>query len=250
MRVRILPYNSYSRSARDLARGLGGLRIRLDGSRYRYRPGDLVINWGNGRIPDPGIPIINLPSAVRLASNKRSALHCLTNKGVASVEATTSILEASRWLTDGFPVVCRTRLQGHSGEGIILVDPGGELVEAPLYTKYLRKNAEYRVHILKGNVIDFQRKKKRRDFEGRDRRIRNYNKGWVFCREGVELPEDVEEVSKNAVEALGLDMGAVDVLVDMDGVARVLEVNTAPGLTGTTLERYVNEFNEQFISYS
>lgn len=46
-RFRVLPYSPYSNSARLLAEALGGKRIKLHNSRYVYREGDVVINWGN-----------------------------------------------------------------------------------------------------------------------------------------------------------------------------------------------------------
>ncbi|MNY81884.1 hypothetical protein D3C86_2236870 [compost metagenome] len=50
-----------------------------------------------------------------------------------------------------------------------------------------------------------------------------------------------------AVNALGLDFGAADVIWnDHRKQAFVLEVNTAPGLTGTTLEKYAKALKEIF----
>ena len=44
----------------------------------------------------------------------------------------------------------------------------------------------------------------------------------------------------NAIEDLQLDFGAVDVVVSgYSGGAFVLEVNSAPGLEGTTVQKYV-----------
>jgi D-alanine-D-alanine ligase-like ATP-grasp enzyme len=46
-----------------------------------------------------------------------------------------------------------------------------------------------------------------------------------------------------AVNCLGLYFGAADVIWnDKEQRAYVLEVNTAPGLEGTTLENYANAF--------
>ncbi|MNY63636.1 hypothetical protein D3C86_2006230 [compost metagenome] len=46
-----------------------------------------------------------------------------------------------------------------------------------------------------------------------------------------------------AVNAIGLTFGAVDVIWnEYRHQAYVLEVNTAPGLTGTTLEKYAEAF--------
>ena len=68
--------------------------------------------------------------------------------------------------------------------------------------------------------------------------IKNLDNGWVFCRTGISLPDDARNQAIAAVRSLGLDFGAVDVLYrEREDKAFVLEVNTAPGLEGTTLER-------------
>jgi len=57
-------------------------------------------------------------------------------------------------------------------------------------------------------------------------------------------PEDIFLQSTLAVNCLGLDFGAVDIIYNQKkDVSFVLEVNTAPGLEGSTLNEYVKEFN-------
>ena len=52
---------------------------------------------------------------------------------------------------------------------------------------------------------------------------------------------ELRTTAEHAVEALGLDFGAVDIMYH-ENTFYVLEVNTAPGLTRTrTLEAYANE---------
>ena len=116
-----------------------------------------------------------------------------------------------------------------------------ELVAAPLYTQGIEKDKEYRVHVFKGQVIDYQQKKQRIGVES-DSTIRNHSTGWVYTRISVVLPEGVKEQAIKAVDALGLDFGAVDICTDLEGTPFVLEVNTAPGLEGTTLEKYIEAF--------
>jgi D-alanine-D-alanine ligase-like ATP-grasp enzyme len=61
----------------------------------------------------------------------------------------------------------------------------------------------------------------------------------VFCRENFSPVDIVDNAALGAVSALGLDFGAVDVKCNRQGTrAAVLEVNTAPGLQGTTLRKY------------
>src|SRR5687768_8660323 len=66
-----------------------------------------------------------------------------------------------------FPIVCRTVLAGHSGEGIVIADRRDQLVPAPLYVQYIKKQQEYRIHVGKRGqesiIIAGQRKARRLD---------------------------------------------------------------------------------------
>ena len=146
--------------------------------------------------------------------------------------------EALEWLEQGHTVVARTLLKGHSGNGIVLLSSIDSLeeVNAPLYVKYIKKQQEYRVHVFNGSVIDVQRKMRRTDTPDEDVnwQVRNHSNGFIFGREGVELPDTALTMCVDSVQALGLDFGAVD----RSDTYYVLEVNTACGLTGTTLDKY------------
>ena len=140
-------------------------------------------------------------------------------------------------------MVVRKLLRASKGRGIILAgrEETVPIVPAPLYTKYVKKQDEYRVHVVRGVIIDVQHKRKRkeRNNEDVDYQIRNCRNGWVFCRGGVDAPECVRSASIAAVTALGLDFGGVDVGYNAHhGTACVYEVNTAPGIEGTTLQKY------------
>lgn len=167
---------------------------------------------------------------------------------VRTPEFTTSREEAFRWLIKGNTVVERHILNGNSGAGIRLVEPNGEeeLSKAPLYVKYVPKKQEYRIHVCGGEAVDIQRKARRKDVADEDInwKIRNHDNGFIFARneDGV-VPPDVIVQAINSVKLLGLDFGAVDVIFnDKEQQAYVLEVNTAPGLSGSTLEGYVSRF--------
>lgn len=118
-----------------------------------------------------------------------------------------------------------------------------ELVDAPLYVKYVPKLLEYRLHVFCGEVILIQQKRKKRDtgVEGDLALIRNHANGWVFAVEDVNFPtpeikEDARQTAIRAVQCLGLDFGAVDlVLAKKTNSPIVLEVNTAPGIESPTL---------------
>jgi glutathione synthase/RimK-type ligase-like ATP-grasp enzyme len=253
--LKVLPYKRGSRSAKALAQAVGALRIVSPNYRQKYR--DTILNWGASNPTQRLNPtkVLNTPHAVKVSSDKLEAFKVLQRFDVTTPEWTTNIAVATRWQDEGSTVFARTILNGHSGRGIVVVEPGERIPYAPLYTKYVKKDAEFRVHVFKGNVIDYARKKRRNGFEEattHNERIRNHANGWIFAREGVIVPEVVKAQALKAVEALGLDFGAVDIAWRDGGSSRpeqtwVYEVNTAPGLEGTTLQRYAQAVREYAI---
>lgn len=255
MSLKIYPYIIGSESAQKLADLLNVLQVKPNGN-YVPQRGQCIINWGSSRQPDwavkamnRDVTILNKPAAVNIAANKLNTLQALSSAGVSIPKFTTDIHQAGIWLTTGHTVVERHELRGNSGDGVRIVnrhdeDMESNLTHAPLYTRYINKTCEFRVHVFKGQVIDYIEKKK----VSSDRRGDNFNKyicsidlGWVFSRTNVRDIPEVRTLAIRAVAALGLDFGAVDI-VYADGQAYVLEVNTAPGILGTTLVNYANAF--------
>lgn len=243
----IYPYKTGSSSARALSEGTGARRIKHVGSKLRGSPNKVVVNWGSSDLPAEvqRCRVLNSADRVRAATNKLDCLRILTEGGVPCIPYTTERVNAQRWLEEGKAVVCRTVLRASSGRGIVLADTVDELVNAPLYTKYIKKESEWRVHVLPGGVLDIQRKVRdnRVPDDQVNWRLRNHDQGFIFQRHGLNPPVQVTDVATRAISALGLDFGAVDVIFNRrDDAAYVLEVNCAPGLEGTTLERYVAAF--------
>lgn len=250
MRYRVYPYHMGSRSARALARSLNGLRVREAG-RYRPRASHVLINWGNPRMPawvgTGGLPHwLNVPLAVAVAGNKLSAFNMMSESSVRTVPYTPVYQEALAWHEEGSVVVARSLLRGHSGEGITIVNPDEPLPRVPLYTKYVKKMYEYRLHVMRGEVFHVQQKRRmntERRPEGFSNQVRSHQNGWVYTTEDlVEPNNDCVVQAIVAVRALGLDFGAVDLIYNQRlNENYVLEVNTAPGLEGRTLSVYTQE---------
>lgn len=245
--MELISYKKGSKSARVLSRALGILRIKHEGSRFRGAVHKKLINWGCSELNNNLLrcQVINHPDAVRTAANKLLTFQALD--GVVNIpEWTTSKEEVEQWYEekDNQVVFCRRLLNGNSGNGIHISNERAELIDAPLYVKYVPKRNEYRVHVAFGEVIAVQRKALREGVEEPNWKVRNHANGFIFARnEGTVPPDGVVEESLKAVEALGLDFGAVDVIYnERQDKAFVLEVNTAPGLEGETLTDYVNTF--------
>ena len=249
MRYAVLPYKQGSRSARALAEALGGRVLKIENSKFRPRPDDVIINWGSTRTTERvgNAKLVNPYQSISAVSNKRTFFQKVS-------ELEPEILpphwtHATAIPNDAFPVVCRTVLAGHSGEGIVIADTRDELVPAPLYVKYIRKQDEYRVHVGNPNTtIAVQRKARSyaTSDEDIDWRVRNHKNGFVFVRNGVSAPESVISVAHRAIVATGLDFGAVDVVYNSyQQRSYVLEINSAPGLEGQTVEDYARFFAER-----
>jgi len=259
MRSVILPYNMGSEGASNLAAGMRALRIKREGSRYKHRPDNVIINWGCPERP-PHIPedalVLNRFEAVAIASNKLKAFKAFSDSGVSAPYSTESHETAIQLVKDGRTLVARTVLNGHGGKGIVLIDSVAKFVMAPLYTVYIPKKSEYRVHVIGGKVVDVTRKVLREDHpdkEGINWKIRNHDNGFIFTRanknflnrDGVPrleidcCPQSVKREASRAVAALGLDFGAVDIIWNQKNEsAYVLEVNTAPGISETAVNIY------------
>jgi glutathione synthase/RimK-type ligase-like ATP-grasp enzyme len=254
MTIKFAPYKAGSRSVQRLCDALGCRALKVDGnSRYRHRPGDVIINWGRSEWPFPFGATLNQPEAVAVASNKLLTYQRLAEAQVSQPDWTENQDVVRRWLNEGRKVMARTVLNGHSGRGIVVMEPETvDIVPAPVYTVYVPKRSEWRIHVFNGWVIDRQRKI--RDPNDMDRpanevdwNVRNRAGGFVYVRNTDEelWHDEISRVAIDAVDELGLDFGAVDVIWNQSRrQAYVLEVNTAPGVEGTTVERYAEAIRE------
>lgn len=246
-RLVIYPYKMGSKSSKALAEamteaGHNVSRVYPDRN-YVPRVDDVILNWGCSTYPSWGLPTLNTIRAVAIAANKLLTLDEITRAGLPTPIYTRRISRAAVWINEGYKVFCRTSLTGHSGEGVVIASTVEELVGAPLYTGAFNKEKEFRVHVFKDTVIDIQEKRKRSGTGPREDGVWNLGTDYIFAREGVSLTERIQNNCIKAVVALGLDFGAVDVAVDVYGQHVIFEVNTAPGLEGTTLNRYVERLS-------
>lgn len=249
--IMVRPPRVPSSGATTLRRSLGlrGKLLRRDDmtpipQQYKY-----IINWGNSSGLAYGARrVFNMPGAISLATNKLVAFRQLHQGGVRVPQFQTEAPAnaTATWLA-------RTNLHGSGGDGIVVVRRGDAFPRAPLYVKYVSKLREFRIHVAFGNVLLVQEKKRQRDNEqtADQKLIRNHDNGWVFCVQDIAIADatraDIVRQATEAVRVLGLDFGAVDLVLGKDdNLAYVLEVNTAPGLESPTLiEAYTNAFLAQ-----
>lgn len=251
----IIVRNRISEGARNLARAL---QCRLvtgnpeQPSRQLTRA-RVVINWGIGNSAHnllqqtPGRVILNHPAAVAVCSNKLSSLQAIRADATINIPAyLTDNLEGHENDTKDI-WIARTILNGSSGAGIVVVRPGDTFPRARLYTKYIRKAAEYRVHVVNGAIIAVTQKRKRSEEEqtADQKLIRSHNNGWVQTINNLDpYPVAANTMAVRALQLLNLDFGAVDLVIEnKTGRPVILEVNSAPGLTA---ESAINAYREAF----
>ena len=239
-RVYFAPYKIGSKGATDLARGIGALRTK---ALKRFKRSVVLCNWGRSDLVVRGSPakILNPPEVIIRATNKLLCLNRLAEAGVGRVEHTTNRSTVEEWLEEGYVVYGRQLLNASQGKGIVIITHPSEIVTCPMYSKGILKAHEYRVHVFGNQILDVTKKKRRNSIDRSDY-IKNLSNGWVYCRNDIEIPDNLLTTAKAAVSALGLDFGAVDLLY-RKGVPYVLEINTAPGLQGTTLTKYIEAFS-------
>ncbi len=159
---------------------------------------------------------------------------------------------------------------------------------AQYFQNYIDIVDEYRLHIFNGNVLHAQKKVKRDNMESafvdqRKEKIKDYakkgkvklddstldyalarlakennqadmivrsnRKGWRFSN--IKSPKKaLVDVCVAALSAVGLEFGAVDCCIDSEGNPWVIEINSGPGLEGSTFKSYVEEFKAAIKNFT
>ena len=162
---------------------------------------------------------------------------------VPALPFTTSGEQVSNWLKEGKTVFARTLTRASEGKGIVVCEPDVQSIPfAKVYTQYRKKKKEFRVHVYKDQVVQVLEKRKRKDFneENRDIRIRNTANGYVFCSDGVVEPVGIRELALAASKVTSSDFRGVDIGYNEKlNELFVIEVNSAPGIQGTNVDRYI-----------
>jgi len=170
-------------------------------------------------------------------------------QGIPSLTFTTDYGTAENWISkEKMVVVARLLTKACEGKGIVIAEKVECLVPAPVYTLYKKKKKEYRVHVFQDKVVSVLEKRKRKGFEGeRNTRIRNTANGYVFCSTDVVEPPGLRELAIKASRVTGSDFKGVDIgWNEKLNELFVIEVNSAPGIEGSNINKYVEAITNDF----
>jgi hypothetical protein len=151
--VAIYGYKMTSNAVRALQAELGIKQILHEGSHYKGDKNKVVINYGATAMP-PNVlksKVINKPTSVRICVNKLNFFAHLyeLEAPVEIPDWTNDPKIAKSWIQDENKVLlARLVLNGSKGAGIKILNKGVDFVTAPLYTIYVPKQYEFRVHVL------------------------------------------------------------------------------------------------------
>jgi hypothetical protein len=264
-----------SNGARDLVESLGNCRRGRDNSVRPPRNGDKVVCWGDslnlqGIEVLNGVPIINkYEDAIKLKAANVPTIEVSRsrpqNQGGGFAPRRDYLLprglglslnesEVTAWvramqnylstpLTPLPSIEWLGRKYNHVG--------GNDLLSTQSSYDYWSKKEdlieEYRVHSFLGKSI--RAGKKVQGAEGVSTVhpwIRSHDGGWHLAYDGFSSTKEMRKLAKQAVEALGLNFGAVDIGKTREGKLIVLEVNRAPGLEGGTINAYSDAISKWY----
>ena len=203
---------------------------------------DVLIRWGSS------LPVnytlkreINPRNSVIQATDKVGSLQTLADAGISVPELFLFDNNVPSSILKKFPLLARTRVH-QRGTDILLCMQMSDIEHAISLGReygitYIPTKREYRVHIFNGKSIKASEKVWTNKNVYKPW-IRNHKNGYTFRQPITDLDDKSRTAAKEAVKALELNFGAVDLLISDDDQVFVLEVNTGPGLISSGVKRY------------
>ena len=233
-------YVAYIPATRPTGKNIARLLSASFGTRTA-RTADTLIRWGSRRPLPAASLVLNEPEAIARASDKLRAFAAMSSLSVVP-HARTYAEARERWPVS---VLLGRNRSGARGTDIVPYTPEQRPEqEHAFYTPFIESRDEARIHVVQGSVIRVQKKYLVVPEDRRSPYIRNYENGFRFSAPQRDLKQSRLDAAVAAVDALGLDFGAVDMLLVSEREHCILEVNTAPGCSPLTAQKYADALGE------
>lgn len=257
-RVNIYADNTTKTSANEKI--LESIRSVANGDFVKMNYTNLFINWGDGFKAEPHDALKKIHAFLNCVPldtfiNKKKFF---TSFEKFTPKFFTTQADAGRFLaeskdTDRPIIVERTILSGSGGVGIRLLGKRDvPSQEGKLWVEYVPKLREYRVHFFKNPSGAFRTYTQTKllssahvdaDIPNKFQ-IRNHKNGWIYATKLEDrTPACVDSIVEEFLcdKENTLDFGALDIIYNKQtNRAYILELNTAPGLSGSTTAFYAD----------
>lgn len=207
---------------------------------YPQNGREFLIRWGQSSdemFEGQFDKVINSSASISNAADKMFALETIRETGIQVPDFDTdpeALIERV-----GYPIMGRRRTHARGTDIKLILQRKDYYYPSHHYTEYIPTAREFRIHVVAGEVIRVQGKYMDEPSK-KVAHIRNYATGYRFRAPRRRLRQDRLDAAIKSVECLGLDFGAVDLIVADNGEAYVLEVNTAPSCSPLTLGAYAH----------
>lgn len=239
-------------TGKELRQALRAVRKKTD-NRARC---DLFIRWGTTEVFNNirYTKELNSLEAVLRTSNKLEMLQTLVAANVATLEFSNDPAQLTSLADREGNVYIRNKL------GVVRYGNDYNGDRDLYFSRPIRfKRREYRVHVFNGKVLGAYEKvplvlptaadQNPHASENRPKLFKSDTCKFVRCDLGLEgsrLTQAAQELCISSVSALGLVFGGVDLVRDKNGGFTIIEVNSAPGLNGLNVERWVEAIREYY----
>jgi len=239
MKTCILYSNKSSLTGKQLKQSLAAVRKQTS----RRAKCDILVRWGSTQSFPSLVATRELNSleSVLRTSNKLEMIKTLASAGVIVPAFNTTVEGIDQCKDSSGNCYIRNK------QGVVRYGNDFNPLTDLYYTKPVAfKRREYRVHVFLNKIIGIYEKIPM--VEGSENRPKLFKSD--TCR-FVRSDPSISRVDQNAqtscieaVKALGLDFGGVDLIRNKLGEFTICEVNSSPGLNSQMLVRYTNEIND------
>lgn len=205
-----------------------------------------LIKWGNRiQVDDLAKVVYNTSEAVKNASVKNIARRLFAENEVGCPLNITPQTARDKVV---FPIIGRPLIH-HQGKNFYTFNTWEEFIahynvhkKDHYYSNFVPKVKEFRAHVAHGKILALLEKPRPEDpnmiawNHAQNAGAWEIVKWKDYGRQGMNGKDNdlrLCQTIMKAMEAVGLDFGAVDVVITEDGTPYVLEINTAPELTNS-----------------
>lgn len=196
----------------------------------------IVVRWGTREdmTTNKGSIVYNKSAAIKNATDKKHSRELFEEKSVSSPR----LVRPNNFENSMLPIIARPLVHS-KGSNFVTLNSREAFIRhyninngSWYYSEFIDKQREFRIHAAHGKVLAVMEKIKPSTGNIAWNRAQNDTDPFTYIKWGDVDTQNLKcvlDVALEAVKALELDFGGVDVMLK-DGRAYVLEVNTSPTL--------------------